>query len=157
MLRQPIKKDLLSVISKDVVQHSALYLMEPKTGKVSSNWLQETRLLRHTVTKQQIVEVFHKLEPNPTLKLSTTKYIPSHFAQSQFGLQEITQPQSAPTYLTQPVNLPRPAPRRASGHRPSGSAVAAGSQGLSSLSRSINQSRSKNLSAPRSCQCRQWS
>ena len=86
MLRQPIKKDQLSILSKDVIQSIAPYLVEQKTAKVFGNWIQESILLKRDVTKQQIIETVHKLEQNSALKLSSTKNIPSHFAQTQLGL-----------------------------------------------------------------------
>ena len=111
MLRQPIKKDQLSILSKDVIQSNAPYLMEAKTGKVFGNWIQESILLKRDITKQQIIETVHKLEQNSALKLTSTKTIPSHFAQTQLGLQEITHLESAQAYVVQPIDLPRPGPR----------------------------------------------
>ena len=78
MLRQPIKKDQLSILSKDVIQSIAPYLVEQKTAKVFGKWIQESILLKRDVTKQQIIETVHKLEQNSALKLSSTKYILSH-------------------------------------------------------------------------------
>ena len=120
MLRQPIKKDQLSILSKDVIQSIAPYLMEQKTAKVFGNWIQEYIRLTRNVTKQQIIETVHKLEQNSALKLCITKYIPAHFAQTQLGLKEVSQLILAPVYSAQPVDLPRPSPRRGSGNRTSG-------------------------------------
>ena len=68
------------------IQSIAPYLVEQKTAKVFGNWIQESILLKRDVTKQQIIETVHKLEQNSALKLSSTKNIPSHFAQTQLGL-----------------------------------------------------------------------
>ena len=91
MLRQPIKKDKLSILSKDVIQSIAPYLMEQKTAKVFENLLQECILLKRETTKQNIIETVHKLEQNSALKITSTKYIQGHFGQTQLGLQESAQ------------------------------------------------------------------
>ena len=138
MLRQPIKKDQLSILTKEVVQGIAPYLMEQKCAKVFGSWLQESILLKRDTSKQQIIETVHKLEMNPALKLTSTKTIPAHFAQTQLGLQEITHPDSAQAFVVQPVDLPRPPPRRASGNRTPGPAGRSSPHG-SSYSRAGSQ------------------
>ena len=95
--------------------------MEQKTAKVFGNWLQECILLKRETTKQNIIETVHKLEQNSALKLTSTKYIPGHFGQTQLGLQEVSPNISAPVYAAAPVELPRPSPRGGSGNRTPGS------------------------------------
>jgi hypothetical protein len=138
-LKQPIKKDQLSILSQDVVQSIAPYLMESKCAKTFSNWVQECILLKRKITKQRIIEVVHKLESNSQLKLTSVKTIPAHFAQTQLGLAE-NQLVVAPTYSAQPTNLPRPSQRRTSGNRyPAGQS-----------STSTTQDKARSPSAPRS-------
>ena len=147
------QKDQLSILSKDVIQSIAPYLMEQKTGKVFGNWIQEIILLKCEITKQQIIKTVHKLEQNSALKLSSTKYVPAHFAQTQLGLQEISQLEPAPVYSVHPVDSPRPSPRRASGNRTPGQTGPASR--LARLARSSNsndrrQVQPRTPSAPRS-------
>ena len=67
MLQQLIKKDQLSILTKEVVQGIGPYLMEQQSAKVFGSWLQESILLKRDTSKQQIIETVHKLEMNPLL------------------------------------------------------------------------------------------
>ena len=119
--------------------------MSFNTGKVGGNWIQESILLKRDITKQQIIEMVHKLEQKSALKLSSTKHVPAHFAQTQLGLQDISQLESAPVYSVQSVDLPR----RASGNRTPGHTGPA-SPHRSSNSNDRRQAPLRTPSAPRS-------
>ena len=62
-----------------------------------------------------------KLEQNAALKLTSTKYIPPHFANTQFGLDASQTNKSAPVFVASPVDLPRPPQRSGSYQGRSGS------------------------------------
>ena len=99
MLNKNLKKDKLSILSKETIQAITPYLLKQKTANICKL---ASRIPPVTNGNDQTKHNFHGHKASTKLT-AKKKYIPAHMAQTQLGLDFVSSVKNALAFVVQPV------------------------------------------------------